>query len=152
MYESINLNQRVYMENVISFKGKVTRDEMDEIIQAVDLIILKNSAKKTSNPITATNSVELDKKRILVDWEYMIAVNKEVTVPKGFEFLPVFEVENVMRMRVPATYKSVNSSIPKMLKVVESYCNSPVTPFYVETIDTGIEKYAEIFVGLIYEC
>lgn len=148
MYGDIDCNQKVYMENVIYFRGKVTRDEMKDIVQLIDLIILRNGARKTSNRITATYSVELDRKRIVVDWEVMVAVDKVIPVPKEFEFLPVFEVEKVMRMRVQATHKSVNSAMPKMMEAIDSFNNAPMTPFYVETIDNGYERYAEIFVGL----
>ncbi len=152
MYEDVVRNQRVYMENVISYRNKVTREEMKEIMQVIDLIILRNHAKRMSNPITVTHSVELDRKRIVVDWEIKIAIDKEVPLPKDFEFLPVFEVEKVMRVRVPADHKSVNAAMPKVMEIVDYYKNAPMTPFYVETFDNGIERYAEIFVGLYRDC
>lgn len=148
MYDNIVYNQRVYLENVISFRGKVTRDEMEDIVQEVDFIILRNGARRASNRITVTHSVELDKKQIKVDWELLVAVNKPIPVPREFEFLPVFEVEKVMRMRVPADYKSLNIAMPKAMEAIDAHNNAPITPFYVENFDNGIERYVEIFVGL----
>lgn len=151
MINNVSFNHKVYMENVIYYRNKVTRAEMQEIEDMIDLIILRNHARKVSNHITATHSVELNKKQIVVDWEIMVAVDKEIPLPRGFTMLPIFEIDKVMRMRVAADHKSINYAMPKAMEVIDSFKNAPMTPFYVETIDNGIEKYAEIFVGLYRE-
>ena len=90
MINNVSFNHKVYMENVIYYRSKVTRAEMQEIEDMIDLIILRNHAKKISNQITATHSVELNKKQIVVDWEIMVSVDKEIPLPRGFKMLPVF--------------------------------------------------------------
>lgn len=151
MMDNVSFNHKVYLENVIYFRDKVKRSEMEEISDTIDYIIMRNHARRVSNRITATHSVELDKKQIVVDWEIMVAVDREIPLPKGFKMIPVVEIDNVMRMRVAADYKSLNYAMPKAMEIIDSLHNAPMTPFYVEIIENDIERYAEIFVGLYNE-
>lgn len=51
---NITENCKFEMENVISFRGKVTQQQMSQVVKEMEQIISENSAEKNGYSVTAT--------------------------------------------------------------------------------------------------
>ncbi|MBQ9887010.1 MAG: hypothetical protein IJM37_09165 [Lachnospiraceae bacterium] len=145
MYENVTENELLRMENVVSFRGEVTRDEMDYIRRRIEKIIYANSARQTGNPVTAVHSVGFDKKQIVVDWEIKVPTDRPLELPKEFEFLPEFEIHDALKMHVNSDFKSITEALPKVMEYIDYKGYHPGTEFYVEELD---DRTANIYAGL----
>lgn len=96
---NITENCKLEMENVISFRGKVTQQQMSQIVKEMEQIISENSAEKKGSSATATFAVESNGSQSIMDIEILIPLNKEIRVPSDYKFKPIFRLNNAVKIR-----------------------------------------------------
>ena len=95
----IKENQDLIMENVLSFRGKVTQQQMQEEMVKIGQVFHNLSVKK-DGPITiATYAVEQAGNEQVMDIEILIPLDRDVALPNEYTFKPIIKIVNALCIR-----------------------------------------------------
>lgn len=88
----IKEGQKLEVNNLLSFRGKVKQDEIEKIGKDMESYIERLDAKKVDNPITATFLLEND----LIDFEILIPINKKIVSSEKYVFKEKLKITNAI--------------------------------------------------------
>ena len=74
---TITENNTLEMKNVVSFRGKVTQQKMEEVMRNFENLIQENKACKTGPTVTVTYAVENEFGQSVMDIEVLIPLDKK---------------------------------------------------------------------------
>ncbi|ADZ81842.1 hypothetical protein [Cellulosilyticum lentocellum] len=116
----IKENQELIMENVLSFRGKVTQQQMQDEMMKIGEVIQRIGVQKNGPLTTATFSVEEGSLGQVMDVEILVPLNKRVELPASYTFKPMIKVVHALRARhignpamLPNTINALNDYIVK---------------------------------------
>jgi len=122
------------MENVISFRGKVTQQQMSQVIKEMEQIISENSAEKKGCSVTSTFSIENNGLQPVMDVEILIPLNKEIRVPSDYKFKPIFRLNNAVKIRHQGNPAMLQNSANELMKYIADHKLTPITTGYNVTV------------------
>lgn len=131
--EIIN-NVCLEMENVISFRGKVTQQQMQQVVKEMEQIISENSAEKNGFSVTATFAIESNGSQPIMDIEVLIPLNKEIRVPSDYKFKPIFRLNNAVKIRHKGNPAMLQNSANELMKYIADHKLTPITTGYNVTV------------------
>lgn len=131
---NITENCKLEMENVISFRGKVTQQQMPQIVKEMEQIINENSAEKKGYSATATFAVENNGSQPIMDIEVLIPLNKEIQVPSNYQFKPIFRLNNAVKIRHQGDPVMLQNSANELMKYITDHKLTPITTGYNVTV------------------
>lgn len=131
---NITENCKLEMENVISFRGKVTQQQMSQIVKEMEQIISENSAEKKGSLATATFAVESNGSQPMMDIEILIPLNKEIHVPSDYKFKPIFRLNNAVKIRHQGNPAMLQNSANELMKYIADHQLTPITTGYNVTV------------------
>lgn len=153
MFEIIE-NVKLEMENVLSFKGEITQQEMVYVMKEIEQIITENSALKNGSIVTATFDVRKDGENSIMAVEILIPLNKVINPPSGYTFKPVFRLNNAIKVIHQGNPSKLQESANELMKYIENRGLMAITPGYNITKNfpkskENLEEFcAEIYVGV----
>jgi len=95
----VETNKGLLMENVLSYRTKVTQQEFPKVIHRINEVIIQSGAKKWGHMTTVTYGVEDLNGHQIMDMKVLIPLDKEIDAPKGFEFSSAFKLPNALCIR-----------------------------------------------------
>lgn len=122
------------MHNVISYRSKITQQQMTQVINEINDIISENKAVKTGIPVSATFSVDINSTQPLMDVEILVPLDKKISVPYGYTFKPVFRLKNAVRVRHTGNPSLLQESADELMKYIAENQLMPVTSGYNVTV------------------
>lgn len=131
---NITENCKFEMENVISFRGKVTQQQMSQVVKEMEQIISENSAEKNGYSVTATFSIENNGSQPIMDIEVLIPLNKEIRVPSDYKFKPIFRLNNAVKIRHQGNPAMLQNSANELMKYIADHKLTPITTGYNVTV------------------
>ena len=131
---NITENCKLEMENVISFRGKVTQQQMSQIVKEMEQIISENSAEKKGFSSTATFAIENNGSQPIMDIEILIPLNKEIHVPSDYKFKPIFRLNNAVKIRHQGNPAMLQNSANELMKYISDHQLTPITTGYNVTV------------------
>lgn len=129
------LTKQIYeMENVISYRAKMTQKEMNIAMNRLMTLIKDNGLVKNGYITTSTFSIEKAGNTELVDIEILCPVDKICRLPKEYTFKPVFRLANAVKI----THKGDPVNLQETANLLISYINenklTPITSMYNVTV------------------
>lgn len=94
----ITTNQTYEMINVISYRAKMTQAQVTQIMKQLSDFISENVLTKSGCITTSTFAVENINNQIVMDIELLCPVDRDITLPAGFIFKPVFRLNNAVKI------------------------------------------------------
>ena len=153
MFEIIE-NVKLEMDNVLSFKGEITQQEMVQIIKEMEQIVSNNGAEKKGNIVTATFDVKKKGNQIVMAVQVLVPLNKKINSPSGYVFKPVFRLNNAIKLRHYGNPSKLQENMNKLVKYIEEKGLMPITPGYNVTINEPSDKnnmedlIVDIYIGV----
>lgn len=95
----IEQNQQLIMENVLSFRGKVTQQQIQEEMIKIGEMMQKLGVKQGGPITTATYSVEEDEFGQVMDIEILVPLDRKVELPLEYTFKPIIKLVNALCAR-----------------------------------------------------
>lgn len=92
-------NTSLEMENVLSFRGKVTQQQMVQITKEMQNLIESNNAHKTLSGVSTTFAIDTSSGNPMMDIEIMYPLDKSINVSAPYVFKPVFRLRNAIKIR-----------------------------------------------------
>lgn len=153
---NITENCKLEMENVISFRGKVTQQQMSQIVKEMEQIISENSAEKKGSSATATFAIENNGSQPIMDIEILIPLNKEIHVPSDYKFKPIFRLNNAVKVRHQGNPAMLQNSANELMKYIADHQLTPITTGYNVTVQEPTNQndvdslIIDMYVGVSY--
>ncbi|WP_124098844.1 DUF5085 family protein [Ruminococcus sp. Marseille-P6503] len=131
---TITENNTLEMKNVVSFRGKVTQQKMEEVMRSFENLIQENNACRTGPTVTATYAVEDEFGHSVMDIEVLIPVDKKITTNSEFKFKPLFRLNNAVKIRHKGNPALLQNSVNELMQYINSHKLMPITAGYNVTV------------------
>lgn len=122
------------MHNVLSYRGKMTQQELAEKSREMEEIILKSGTGKNGCAVTTTFSVEQGPNGDILDMEILIPLNHEIQVPQGYAWKPDFLLTNALMIKHVGNPVRLQESIQKLNQFILERGLVPISTGYNVTV------------------
>ena len=134
MIENVEENQRLEIKNVLNFRRKLNNQGLMNISKEIDKILIDNNARKNNGVITVTHNIAVENGKQVIDIEMFIPLDKEITAPSGYRFLPSFLLNDAYKLRIEGNPQQMQEAIQKFAEYIRNKNLKPSTPLYVVTV------------------
>jgi effector-binding domain-containing protein len=131
---TITENNTLEMKNVVSFRGKVTQQKMEDVMRNFENLIHENKACKTGPTVTATYAVENEFGQSVMDIEVLIPLDKKIATYSDFKFKPLFRLNNAVKIRHEGNPAMLQNSANELMQYINSHDLMPITAGYNVTV------------------
>ena len=131
----IETNQIYEMSNVISYRAKMTQQEMNDTMNCLGTFIKDNGLTKSGCVTTTTFSVENVSGVQLMDIEILCPVDKACDVPQGFAFKPEFRLNNAAKITHKGSPANMQESVNELIGYLNQNKLTPITSLYNVTVN-----------------
>ena len=150
----VSEHQTLEMYNVLSYRGKMTQQELAIKSQEIEKILADMGAKKNGPVVSATYAVEQGATEAVMDVEILSPLDKEVVVPEGFTWKKHFLLTNALMVRHVGNPMRLSDAINELNNYIVVNGLVPITNGYNVTIKEAKtqqeldEMIIEIYVGI----
>lgn len=134
MMSEIVENVTLEMTNVLTYRGKVTQQQMMIIAKEMNDIIIENNANRTINSVSATYEIMGKGKDAVMDMEIMLPLDRHIDVHAPYKIKPIFRLKNAVKIRHEGNPALLQESVNKLMQYVYDRGLTPITPGYNVTI------------------
>lgn len=127
-------NASLEMENVLSFRGKVTQQQMVQITKEMQSLIESNNAHKTLSGVSATFAIDNSSAAPMMDIEIMFPLDKSITVSSPYVLKPVFRLRNAVKIRHTGNPALMQNTANELMAYISSKGLMPITAGYNVTV------------------
>ncbi len=131
----IQTNQLYEMKNVISYRAKMTQQEVNDVMNRMGTFIQENGLNKNGCVTTTTFTVESIGGTQLMDIEILCPVDKACDVPQGFTFKHEFRLSNAAKITHKGNPANMQESVNKLIGYLNQNKLMPVTSLYNVTVN-----------------
>ena len=131
----IELNQTYEMNNVISYRAKMTQQKMNDTMNRLGAFIKDSGLTKNGCVTTTTFSVENVSGAQLMDIEILCPVDKACNVPQGFTFKPKFRLTNAAKITHKGSPANMQNSVNELVGYLNQNKLTPITSLYNVTVN-----------------
>lgn len=85
-------NQKLEMEHLLSFRGKVTNSELESIGRDMESAIKEAGAQKTGYPVTATYGIDGEK----LDVELLVPIDRSISDTQKYHYKKQLKIVNAV--------------------------------------------------------
>lgn len=144
----IKKNQELRVANVLSYRGKVSQSELENIGKEMEDYIQNVGAKRVGNPVTATYAIEGD----TIDVELLMPIDTSIKSTDKFVFKNQIKIVNAL----VASYKGHPMGLQEACKQLNQYIMEhnlqPITAGYNVTKKTDMlnpeNTEVDVYVGI----
>lgn len=153
MFEIIE-NVKLEMNNVLSFKGEVTKQEMIQIVKEMEQLVSENGAKRNGSIVTATFDIKKIENQIVMAIQILVPLDRKIEPPNGYVFKPIFRLNNAIKLRHYGDPSNLQENMNKLTEYIIEKGLMPITPGYNVTINELHDKndveslIVDIYVGV----
>ncbi|PWJ09666.1 AraC family transcriptional regulator [Ruminococcus flavefaciens] len=130
----ITENVVLEMTNVLSFRGKVTQQQLNEISKEIETLIKSNNAHKKGGSVSATYAVDTTGTIPLIDMELLIPLDKDFPVNEPYRFKPVFKLKNAIKIRHEGSPVYLQNTANELMRYISEHGYTPATAGYNVTV------------------
>jgi effector-binding domain-containing protein len=150
----ITENCTLKMENVLSFRRKMTQTQIAEQMKKIGEILSNTGAKKNGAVTTATFAIESNNPSPILDIEILVPLDREITVPDGYSLKHQFCLTNAIKLRHMGNPATLQTSVNELSAYMEKKRQTPITVGYNVTIKDAASQQeldsmiVDIYVGV----
>lgn len=130
----IQTNQLYEMKNIISYRAKMTQQEVNDVMKRMGEFIRENGLNRSGCVTTTTFTVENTGGTQLMDIEILCPVDKACDVPPGFTFKPEFRLSSAAKITHKGSPANMQESVNKLIGYLNQNKLTPVTSLYNVTV------------------
>lgn len=130
----ITQNQTLEMQNLLSYRGRMTQQEFTEKAQQIERILQEHGAQKAAPVVTTTFSIEQGAMGPIMDAEILVPLNKEIPVPSGYVWKPQFLLTNAVKLHHVGNPAMLQNSVNELNAYITQHRLVPITSGYNVTV------------------
>ncbi len=128
---SVTTNEKYKMQNVISYREKMTNERLNEVMKTLNSFITENKLNKNGCITTTTYAIESSG---IMDIEIFCPVDRECSVPDGFNFKPIFRLSNALKTTHTGNPATLQTSVNELMEYMKNNNLTPITSLYNVTV------------------
>lgn len=126
--------QILEMRNVLSHRAKMTQQELQAKSQEIEKLLQNSGAQRSAPAVTTTYSVEQGAGGTVMDIEFLVPLDREITAPNGYVWKPHFLLTNALRIRHIGNPATLQNSINELNAYITERRLVPITTGYNVTV------------------
>lgn len=127
-------NQSLHMKNVLSYRGKITQSQINQVMQQIGKDISQFGAEKNGDVATVTFAVDTSNGQPLIDIEILVPLSQPVDFKGKYTLKPVFKLDNAVKIRHEGNPAELQNSVNELLRYISKNGLTPITQAYNVTI------------------
>lgn len=140
--------QTLEIQNLISFRGKLTQAEIESTRKDMEKFVIFAGAHPVGNPIIATYGIESDK----IDVELLIPVDKQVECLECYTYKERIRIVNAVVAKYTGSPRDLQEACNELNQYIVEHKLLPVTVGYNLTKNVDITNpentEVDIYVGI----
>ena len=138
-------HQCLYLNNLISFKATIEKNNLQNLINYVYSNICKLHVYMKDNIVFTASSDDNN-----LNVEVLVPVTGEMKSCENFSIKPVYKLTNAVVIRHEGLFSKLNETIECLKKYIEKKAYQSITSPYCRIIrnDTGNDMIVDIYIGL----
>lgn len=132
--KEITENVSLEMTNVLTYRGKVTQQQMTVIAKEMNDIITANKAKKIMSGVSATYEIINPGTDVVMDVEIMYPLDKHINVAAPYKIKPIFRLKNAVKIRHEGNPALLQEAGNKLMNYISDKGLMPITVGYNVTV------------------
>lgn len=146
--------QTLELHNVLSYRAKMTQQELAAKSREIEELLQRSGAKRTANPVTATFAVEQGLQGPVMDIELLLPLDREIALPEGYVWKPYFLLTNAVVVRHIGNPATMQMTVNAINEYIAEHHLTPITPGYNVTVKEAKspleldEMIVDIYVGI----
>lgn len=146
-------NQELLLQNVLSFRGKVTQRQMQEEMMKIGQVLQSLGVQKNGPITTATYAVEQVGTEQLMDIEILVPLDKRVGLPKEYTLKPIIKIVNALSIRHEGHPGKLQETINELNEYIIEHAKQVITATYNVTVKDAVkqedldEMIIDVYVG-----
>ncbi|MDR0489750.1 MAG: AraC family transcriptional regulator [Oscillospiraceae bacterium] len=148
---SILEGQEIYLTNLLSFRKKLTQDELQSEVARIGQYIEKCGLTKLGPNISVTFAVEQDG---VMDIEMLFQLDKTFAPPDGCVCKPLFKLTNAVSIRHAGSPATLQETYSKLMEYLRQRDLQPITSGYnvavkdAKSIDEIDRMIVDVYIGV----
>ena len=130
----IKENQELIMENVLSFRGKVTQQQLQEEMMKIGQVFRNLGVQKNGPVTTATYAAKQVGNEQVMDVEILIPMDRPVKLANEYTFKPVIKIVNALCIRHEGHPGGLQDTINRLNAYILEHKKQVITATYNATI------------------
>jgi len=130
----IKENQELIMENVLSFRSKVTQQQMQDEMVKIGQVFKDLGVQKNGPVTTATYAVEQVGNEKVMDIGILIPMDREIKLPNEYTFKPVIKIVNALCIRHEGHPGGLQDTINRLNAYILKHKKQVITATYNVTV------------------
>jgi len=131
----IKEGQELKLENVLSLRKKMTREEIQQEMRQIGIFMQQNNLKKNGPVVTTTFSIEQNKASPLLDMEILVPLDKDIPLPKQYQMKKLFHLKYAVYSRHEGNPQLLQNTLNNMVQYIQKNNLLQITPAYNATIN-----------------
>ena len=127
-------NQTLVMRDVLTYRAKMTQQELNVAMNNIGKVIKENGANKNGCATTSTFAIEVVDNQQVMDIEVLVPLDKEITAPDGYVFKKQFKLTNAVKIRHEGNPSLMQNSANELMKYISDKGLTPITSGYNVTV------------------
>ena len=136
-------HQTLEMRNVLSYRSKMTQQQLQIKAQEIEAIISTAGTTRDGHTVTTTFSIEQQATGAILDTEILVPLDREITAPEGYNFKPHFLLTNAVMIKHIGHPSRLQQTIDELNAYIAACGLIPITSGYNVTVKE-IMSIAEI--------
>lgn len=147
-------HQTLEMNNVLSFRAKMTQQELTLKSKEIEKLLADTGAQRNGPTATSTFSVAQGPQGPVMDIEILIPLDREIELPAGYVWKPHFLLTNALMIKHVGNPAGLQSSIMALNTYITEHRLTPITTGYNVTVKEAKtpleieEMEVDIYVGI----
>lgn len=122
------------MHDLLSYRSKMTQQELVEKSKEIEEIIVRSGASKNGCTVTTTFSVEQGPNGPILDMEILVPLDREIPVPQGYVWKPEFLLTNALMMKHIGNPAGLQESVQALNQFILDHGLVPISTGYNVTV------------------
>lgn len=143
-------NQELILSNLISFRKKMSQEEIQVEMMAIDKYLKENDTKVNGHVITTSHSYEEVNGEIITDTEILIPIDKAFNNGDKYIFKKKFKLKNALSHRFEGEPHKLQSSVIELINYMAANKLQQITSIYCVQIGVTKESQliSDVYVGV----
>ena len=130
----IKTGQELILENVLSFRSKMTPDRVQDKMTDIGRYLKNNNVKNNGTLVTTSFSVEIIDGKQVIDMEILIPVDKKPVDLNGYRYKERFHLVNALYLKHIGNPQLIQDSYNLLQHYMEDNKLQPITGGYNVTV------------------
>ena len=139
----IKENSNLILKNVVSFRGKVTRKQMQQEMLEIKKLREQSILQKNAPIVTTTYTVEQVAGQQILEVEILVPVDRDINVPDKYNIIDRFEIIDAIYTQHQGGLSTLGNAIKELNRYIKENGKDTYNQIYNVMTDNMCSKHPQ---------